>query len=218
MKKTIKKIIFNLFPSIKFKRSGERQVATDLSGIRADHVGRYKFASQYIKPEMNVLDIACGIGYGSYVLASTLPEVKVLGIDIEQRAIDYANKHYKCDNNKFSVGDASNLNLENESFEAVVSFETIEHLNQPELFIKNIKKVLKEDGLFIVSSPNQTMLPFDKTKFPFHEQHFTSDELSRLLIVSGFEIVDVYSQPGKESEEVINSDSGLYLIIVAKSK
>ncbi|HET54287.1 MAG TPA: class I SAM-dependent methyltransferase [Ignavibacteria bacterium] len=218
MKKTIKKIIFKLFPSIKFKRSGERQVAPDLSGIRADHVGRYKFASQYIKPGMNVLDIACGIGYGSYVLASSSPNSTILGIDIEQRAIDYANKHYKRDNNKFSVGDASNLNLENESFEAVVSFETIEHLKQPKLFIEKVKRVLKEDGLFIVSSPNQTTLPFDKTKYPFHEQHFTSDELSKLLIDSRFEIVDVYSQLGKDSEEVINNDSGLYFIIVAKSK
>lgn len=218
MKKIIKQIIFKLFPAIKFKRSGERQVAPDLSAIRADHIGRYKFALNFFKTEMNILDIACGIGYGSYLIASSSPGVKVLGIDIEQRAIDYANKHYKCDNNKFSIGDASNLNLSNKSFDAVVSFETIEHINQPKLFIENVKRVLKNDGIFIVSSPNQTTLPFDKAKYPFHHQHFTSDELSKLLIDSGFEIVDVYSQPGKESEKVIKNDSGLYLIIVAKRK
>ncbi len=218
MKKIIKQIIFKLFPSIKFKRSGERQVAPELSGIRSDHIGRYKFAIQFIKPGMNVLDIACGTGYGSYLIASTLPAVKVLGVDIEPRAIDYASKHYKCDNNNYSIGGASKINFDADSFEAVVSFETVEHLNQPKLFFENVQRVLKKNGLFIVSSPNQSTLPFDKKKFPFHQQHFTSNELSKLLIDSGFERVDVYSQPGKESEEVIKNDSGMYLIIVAKRK
>lgn len=167
---------------------------------------------------MKVLDIACGTGYGSYLIASTLPAVKVLGVDIEPSAIDYASKHYKCDNNNYSIGEASKINFDADSFEAVVSFETVEHLNQPKLFFENVQRVLKKNGLFIISSPNQTTLPFNKTKFPFHEQHFTSNELSNLLIDSGFEIVDVYSQPGKESEEVIKNDSGLYLIIVAKRK
>lgn len=218
MKKIIKQIVFSLFPSIKFKRSGERQVAPKLSGIRIDHIGRYKFVAQFINPGMNILDIACGIGYGNYLIASSLRQVNVLGVDIEARAIDYANKHYKCDNNNFVVGDASQINFTENSFDAVVSFETIEHLHEPKLLIENVRKVLKNDGLFIVSSPNQTTLPFDKTKFPFHEQHFSSDELSKLLLDSGFEIVDVYSQPGKESEEVVKNDSGLYLIIVAKRK
>lgn len=89
-------------------------------------------------------------------------------------------------------------------------------MHEPKAFIENVKKVLNYDGLFIVSSPNQTTLPFDKAKFPFHKQHFSSAELSKLLVNSGFEIVNIYSQPGKESEDVMKNDTGLYLIIVAK--
>ncbi|MDZ7764971.1 MAG: class I SAM-dependent methyltransferase [Melioribacteraceae bacterium] len=164
MKKFIKRIVFKIFPKIKFKRSGERQVASEISDIRIDHVGRYKFASNYIKPNTVILDIACGVGYGSNLIASKVSDARVVGVDIDKDAIAYAEKHYAHENVEFIIDDAHKPNLPENDFDYVISFETLEHLPNPDSFIASINRVIKKDGLFIFSSPNQKTLPFEKEK------------------------------------------------------
>jgi 2-polyprenyl-3-methyl-5-hydroxy-6-metoxy-1,4-benzoquinol methylase len=73
----------------------ERQVTPSLQNIRPDHMARYKFTSESLSQfEGKVLDCACGIGYGSYVLVSNNANLDVTGVDIDQAAINYARQHY----------------------------------------------------------------------------------------------------------------------------
>lgn len=216
VKKFIKRIVFKIFPKIKFKRSGERQVASEISDIRIDHVGRYKFATNYIKTKTQVLDIACGVGYGSNLFASKVSDVRVVGVDINKDAIAYAEKHYAHPNVDYVVDDAHKPNLPENDFDYVVSFETLEHLPNPDSFIASINRVIKKDGLFIFSSPNQKTLPFEKEKFPFHQKHYTVNEVKEKLSANNFELLEIYSQHDTNSEKVSKDEAGLFLIFVAK--
>lgn len=109
--------------------TGERMVpgkadkATELQ-----HINRYNFAKELVK-DMRVLDVACGEGYGSNMLAETAKEV--IGVDISKEAIEQANEKYSKENLSFKVMDAEGLSFDDNYFDAIVSFETIEHLGRP---------------------------------------------------------------------------------------
>lgn len=141
-----------------------------------EHVSRYIFASQFIKGK-SVVDVATGSGYGAYML-STLGTKKVIGIDNSKDAIDYAKKTYKGRGLKYVLSDALALPFNNESFDVCVSFETIEHLKNQEYFIKEVKRVLKRNGLLILSTPNKTIYPKGNI---FHTKEFTPWGLEKLL-------------------------------------
>jgi len=161
--------------------TGERMVpgkadqATELQ-----HINRYEYAKELVK-DMIVLDVACGEGYGSSILAETAK--KVIGVDISKEAINQANRKYRKENLSFEVMDVENLTFSNDYFDAVVSFETIEHLERPYKFLKEVKRVLKPGGMFIVSTPNRDLaslgspIPLNQ----FHKEEWTFEQFIRLL-------------------------------------
>lgn len=142
-----------------------------------EHVSRYFFASQFVKNKL-VLDVACGSGYGSYYLLEKGAK-QVVGIDIDQKTIEYAKKRYKKKNLIFIKGSAENLPLQEKAFDLVVSLETIEHLKNQHLFLKEIKRVLRKDGLFVMSTPNALVYPKGNI---FHTQEFTPKRFETLLL------------------------------------
>ncbi|MCQ3931009.1 MAG: hypothetical protein DPW16_11175 [Chloroflexi bacterium] len=148
------------------------------SGIVAIHLKRYNFAREHLT-DLRVLDVACGVGYGTASLAEVAHEV--VGIDIDLTAIDYAIEHFGDKNNiVFSQGDASQLSFENNSFDAVCSFETIEHVPNANLFLKEVVRVLKPEGKFFVSTPlakQSTQHPSN----PHHVQEWDPADFQRLL-------------------------------------
>lgn len=89
------------------------------------------------------MDATCGTGYGSSLLLEKGAK-KVIGIDISKDTIDYCNHNFNKENLQFKIDDCRKLNLENLYFDVVVSFETLEHLSEPELFLSEIKRVLKK--------------------------------------------------------------------------
>jgi SAM-dependent methyltransferase len=99
-----------------------------------------------------ILDCACGRGYGSFLLAGGAR--KVDGVDISADAVAYCREKYKKDNLAFEVMDAAALRFEDRSFDAVVSQDTIEHVQDDARFLAEIARVLKDDGIFIVFTPN----------------------------------------------------------------
>lgn len=199
-----------------FYNSGERQVTSNLSEIRPDHLGRYEFASQYINQNDKVLDIACGIGYGSFILAKSSDGISVTGVDISRQAVEYANKFYKRSNNRFMEADCLTVELEAGSFDAIVSFETIEHIDQDVAFIKRVNQFLKPGGTFVCSTPNQDVMPYDPKRFPHHVKHYTVDEMKSILEKSGFNVKTVSSQHKRKSKEVSPDTEGLYQIFVCQ--
>lgn len=172
--------------------TGERMVLgeTDIE-LEIEHLNRYHFAEQLVGGK-KVLDAACGTGYGSAIMAKSAE--CVFGIDISQEAVDYANETYSDEKIKFVQGSVDELPFENEEFDVVVSFETIEHINgaQQNLFLKEIKRTLKKDGVLLISSPNHSV--YKKRG----ENHFHIKELDylefKLLLETKFKNVKFFSQ------------------------
>ncbi len=157
--------------------TGERMVPEFHKGelIYAEHVTRYRSALAVVA-DLTVLDIACGSGYGSQILSSTAKHV--YGVDTDAAAVAYAAEHFAATNIEFLVGDAVAIPLPDASVDVVVTFETIEHIKDYRTFLAEIKRVLKPDGIALVSTPND--LEFTEGNH-FHLHEFEYDELIALL-------------------------------------
>lgn len=164
--------------------TGERVVPTKTPYVTyQEHVNRYVFASKFIKDKI-VLDVACGTGYGSKYLLRKGAR-KVVGLDISIDAIKYAKEQYNINNEglSFVCGNAIDLPFPDNYFDVIVSFETIEHLKEYRKFLLECKRVLKDGGLFICSTPNKRVSSphTEKPKNPFHVKEFYPEEFNSLL-------------------------------------
>lgn len=157
--------------------TGERMVPQFHAGglMHAEHLVRY-IAAQRLVAGGTVLDAACGSGYGSSMLAQEASFVYAL--DRDPAAIAYARSHYVADNLEYIRGSVAQLPFDDARFDAVVTFETIEHVPDYDLFLREIRRVLKRDGLLILSTPNES--EFMKGN-RFHVHEFSRDELLRAL-------------------------------------
>lgn len=134
------------------KSTGERLEFYGYSDVTIEHLHRYAIANDFVKNKV-VLDIASGEGYGSYILSKYAS--KVIGVDIDKEAVIEAKKKYLNDNLNFTVGSADNIPVDSSSIDVVVSFETIEHHDKHDEMLMEIKRILKPDGILIMSSPDK---------------------------------------------------------------
>jgi ubiquinone/menaquinone biosynthesis C-methylase UbiE len=158
------------------KSTGERLEFYDFSDVTVEHLHRYAIANDFIEGKV-VLDIASGEGYGSNILAQKALEV--IGVDIDIDSVKDANEKYIKNNLKYIVGSADNIPIESNSIDVVVSFETIEHHDKHEEMFMEIKRVLKQDGILIMSSPDKkhySDIPNFKNKFHVKELYFEDFE------------------------------------------
>ncbi len=118
---------------------------------RSFHLERYHLARTYVEGR-DVLDLACGTGYGSAILAEAARSVT--GVDFSSDAVAYARKKYASGKVRFEVGFAELTTLVPASFDAVVSFETLEHLISPEKGIAEYRRLMRPDAMLIASVPN----------------------------------------------------------------
>lgn len=135
--------------------TGERMILNRMrKETEVEHLCRYYMAQKYVHGK-NVLDAACGSGYGTGILAETAKYVT--GMDISEEAVLDARTNFGKDNTNFVIGSVEKLPFKDNSFDVVVSFETIEHVNGEiqDSFLKEIKRVLKNDGILIMSTPNK---------------------------------------------------------------
>src|SRR5271156_2846925 len=115
--------------------TGERFVPSLQGSIYYEHLHRYALALELVA-ERNCLDIACGEGFGSSLLARKAKFV--WGVDLDEACIDHARKKYVKNNLKFLAGSAIKIPLEDNSVDVVVSFETIEHFGEHDAFMQEI--------------------------------------------------------------------------------
>lgn len=132
--------------------TGERYVPSVDGPIKYEHLHRYALSLEFAKGK-SVLDIACGEGYGSALLARVAKSV--VGVDIDPTTLNYARQRYYNNNLQFLVGSCDSIPLPDHSVEVVTSFETIEHHDKHEEMMLEIKRVLTPNGLLIISSPNR---------------------------------------------------------------
>jgi SAM-dependent methyltransferase len=144
-----------------------------------EHLHRYHLACELVSG-LDVLDIACGEGYGASLLANKARFV--FGVDCDSGVILSAQKHYTQGNLEFRQGYCQNIPLPTASVDVVVSFETIEHFAEHEIFLNEVARVLRPGGKFIVSSPDKVEYS-EKTglRNPYHVRELARQELEQLL-------------------------------------
>ena len=214
--------------------TGERFVPEiDDPVMMMEHMQRYH-SVRNIVAGLDILDVACGEGYGSNLMANSAKSV--IGVDISEEAVNHAKKSYNRNNLSFVQGSATNLSMFIDgSFDAVVSFETIEHIDEysQNEFLKEIKRVLKPNGFLIMSTPDKKIysdLHNYHNEYHIHEFYkdefitFLKKEFSKItLFIQYFEVTGILE---KKSSDEPRSDivmrfgnnqeaEGKYLIAIA---
>lgn len=173
--------------------TGERAIeGSTPKRIWMDHVSRYEFAGTYVQGK-EVLDIACGTGYGCSILRRCGAS-HVLGEDISIEAITFARSKYERGGIRFEVGDLLHIDLPRDSFDAITCFETIEHVAAYGQALSNLYGLLRKGGTLLISSPNRPVTSQsavslrDEPSNTHHTQEFTVVELQDALTKAGFRI------------------------------
>ncbi|HRQ64840.1 MAG TPA: class I SAM-dependent methyltransferase [Xanthomonadaceae bacterium] len=160
--------------------TGERFTPECVREIWYEHWHRYAFALPLVRGR-RVLDAACGEGYGSALLARSA--ASVVGADLSTEAIEHARQRY-CghENLRFDVADVTALDVAPGSFDLVVSFETLEHVEAQDAMLAGFARALTDDGLLLVSSPDRyTYSDLSGYRNEFHVRELYRDEFESLI-------------------------------------
>jgi SAM-dependent methyltransferase len=165
--------------SDKLEFTGERFTPECVREIRYEHYHRYAFAVELVRGR-KVLDAACGEGYGAALLAGAA--ASVTGVDISSDSIEHAARRYRAGNLEFHAADCLSLPFEADSFEAIVSFETLEHLSDHDGLLREFRRVLAPSGFLLLSSPDKAVYSDrQQQRNEFHVRELYRDELEALL-------------------------------------
>lgn len=164
-------------PTLEF--TGERFTPECVREIRYEHLHRYAWAAPRLAG-LRVLDCASGEGYGANLLAAHAAEV--VGVDLSEQAVAHATQRYANDRLRFESASALALPFDDRRFDAVVSFETLEHLAEHDELMTEFRRVLKPDGFLLLSSPDRKTYS-DDTGYEneFHVRELYRDEFEALL-------------------------------------
>lgn len=160
--------------------TGERFVPGTRGEIWVEHWHRYHFAARWARGR-RVLDVACGEGYGSALLAGAATHVT--GVDVSPASVEHARRTYAgIPNLEFVPASCASLPFDPGSFDVVVTFETLEHIHEQVAFLDEIARVLEPDGVLVLSCPNRLEYS-DKRAFAneFHVKELYREELAALL-------------------------------------
>jgi len=158
------------------------------------HQFAYEKTREYVQ-DKNCLDYGFGTGYGTFMLADNAE--RIIGIDINEDAFQYANKNYSKPNLFFKkIDGSSKLPFDDAAFDIVISFQVIEHIKDVNNYLSEIKRILRKNGKFICTTPNRDtrLWKFQKPFNPFHIREYNKRELYKLLkkFFSQVEIKGIY--------------------------
>jgi len=162
---------------------------------------------EYVKPyciDKCVLDYGCGSGYG--VIAMSEYAKSVIGVDINKQIINYCNERYRKDNVTFKQVTADyHLPYENKYFDIIVSFQVIEHLSDVHRYLYELKRLLKDEGLLFITTPNRhhRLVPFEKPWNPEHIREYSYKSLNNELRQS-FSEVRIFGVHGNDKVNSID--------------
>jgi SAM-dependent methyltransferase len=159
--------------------TGERFTAECQGEMVYEHWHRYLLAAEHVAGK-RVLDIASGEGYGTHLLSRTA--ASITGVDVSAEAVAHASTKYAEANLEYIAASCTQIPLPDQSFDVIVSFEMIEHITEQDEFLSEVKRLLKSDGMFIVSSPNRVEYS-EKTgyKNEYHVKELDREELKIML-------------------------------------
>lgn len=165
-------------------------------------ISRYRFALPYCK-DKTVLDIGCGARKGPLLIAGIAK--RVVGLDILSEAVLFSADKWHALNLHYLTSDARRIALKDETFDVVLSFEVIEHVDNYDALLRDAFRVLKSGGVFILSTPNRTVASADGVlSNPDHVREFDCDEL-RPILARYFKNIDFLGQSLSERAKNINT-------------
>jgi len=164
-----------------------------------EHVARYEFGARFVAGQV-VVDCACGAGIGSETFARNGAK-SVAAFDVSESDLEAARRRMALPNLAFQRASGVELPLTSSSVDVYISFETIEHVSEDHLFLREVRRIVRPEGLFICSTPNRTVTNpgkaiSDKPWNPFHVREYSHHEFVALLSEFFNEIV-VYGQNPK---------------------
>ena len=173
--------------------SAERTPADDAAErpIRERQLAAYHKALEYVKGR-HVLEVGCGEGIGTSILAGKA--ASIVAIDYSEKALEVARRKYTTENITFTHMKVPPLGFTDMSFDAVVCFQMIEHLQRPEELVADVKRVLRDDALALFATPNKEETI---SANPYHLHEFFGQEF-RELLQAHFGSVELYGVHGDE--------------------
>ena len=181
-----------------FKKTSERiipelyQESIEQWILLLKHKYAYELALSKISKENKVLEIGCGDGYGSNILANSGAEI--VALDVDPQSIEYAKHKYSKNNLTFEVFDGSNIPFKDHSFDLILSFQVIEHVANIEIYCKNICRLIKPDGLILITTPNRTYR-LTQDQLPWNPYHLTeyNENTAKEIAKKYFPNYNIYS-------------------------
>lgn len=164
--------------------------------LEAEHRARYEWAAKFTRGK-TVLDLASGSGYGSYTLAMRGAK-QVIGVELESEAVEAARSRYQHPALEYRQDSGVEFAYVSEIFDCIVSFETIEHIDDDRRFLTLLAEHLSPGGTLIISTPNRQISNpgkslTDRPENPFHVREYTTAEF-RSLLAERFEVKQGFIQ------------------------
>lgn len=166
-----------------------------------EHAQRYAFAATLLSSASRVLDAGCGVGYGAALLADG-GAARVVAVDLSADALAIGRQEFGRPNIEWLEDDCQTLARASElgPFDLIVNFENLEHLPEPEKFLRAAGRLLTDEGILITSTPNRMgvsrlrgLRPDASSTNPFHSREYTTEEF-RSLLAPHFFRVEMYQQ------------------------
>jgi ubiquinone/menaquinone biosynthesis C-methylase UbiE len=192
------------------KATGERRMLA-AGGTPEDrvqdlfHLFPYHYVKDLATPSTRVLDVGFGEGYGAEILGDSVAEY--VGIDASQEAVRHASARYRLPNVRFQQGDATSMPFPAASFDLVVSFHVLEHVDHPDPYLAELAKVCKVGGHVVIVTPNREfrLRPGERPWNRFHVHEFDTAELQALL-ARHFEDATVMGVTGTEAMTAVEKN------------
>jgi GT2 family glycosyltransferase/SAM-dependent methyltransferase len=158
---------------------GERLTAAISGQIEIEHYHRYLLAREFCR-DLDVVDVASGEGYGTALLAQVAKSA--IGIEIDPETVVAARAEFQHSNLRYEQGDVRKIPLADGSVDVAVSFETLEHIKEQDVFLSELRRVLRPDGLLIISTPDRDIYsPINVPPNPYHARELTRAEFEAVL-------------------------------------
>jgi len=161
------------------------------------HLFPYHLVAEFAADTARVLEVGFGEGYGAELLADHVAEY--VGLEVSSSALEHARSQHAKENIRFERYDGVTIPFENGSFDVVVSFHVIEHLEDPTAFVAELRRVCRAGGRTALVTPNAAfrLLPGQRPWSRFHVREFTRDELER-LVAPYFSSLSVFGIAGSD--------------------
>jgi len=168
------------------KKTGERIVPEKFESkeeylIYLRHMFAYEFGKKVISKKSSILEVGSGSGYGASMLSKNV--IDITGLDVDGDAIEYSTEKYNSENCIFKKYDGVKIPYKNNTFDAVISFQVIEHIKNDKNYVSEIRRVLKDNGIFLLTTPNKLLRikPDQKPFNRFHIREYFPFELENVL-------------------------------------